>query len=74
MHTTIAIAYSRLADILDLQLQFGLIAALGRVDIKGPVDLQDGACASDRNLPVRLDPVDKITLAVRPQSFFDSTS
>jgi len=74
MHTTIAIAHARLTDILDLQLQFGLIAASGLVDVKGPVDLQDGACASDRNLPVRFDCVDKIALAVRPQSFFDKTS
>ena len=74
MHTPVAAAYPRLADILDLQLQLGLLATPGLVDIVRAVDFQHRACTPDRNLPVRLDRVDKLALAGRPQSFFESTS
>ncbi len=74
MHTPIAVAHPCLADVFDLQLQFGLLAAPGLVDIKRPVNLQHRTCAPDRNLPVCLDRVDKLAPAGRLQSFFDSTS
>lgn len=74
VNTTVAIPHPCLAYIPDLQLQFGLLATLGLVDIKSPIDLQHGASAAHRNLPVCLDRVDKLAFAGRPQSFFDSTS
>jgi hypothetical protein len=74
MNAPIAIPHPRLADVLDLQLQFGLLAAPRLVDIKRPVDLQHRTCAPDRDLPVGLDRVDKLALAGKLQSFFDSTS
>lgn len=70
MDTTVSIADTSLADVLDLQLQFGLLAVPGLVDLKRPVDLQNRARAPDRDLPVRLDHVDKLAFAGRPQSFF----
>lgn len=73
MHTPVAVAYPRLADILDLQLQLSLLATPGLVDIERAVDFQHRACTPDRNLPVRLDRVDKLALAGRPQSFLEST-
>lgn len=74
MNTAIAVAHPCLADVLDLQLQLGLLATPGLVDIQRPVDLQHRACTPDRDLPVRLDSIDKLAFAGRPQSFFDSTS
>lgn len=74
MHTPVAVAYPRLADILDLQLQLGLLATPGLADIERPVDFQHRAYTPDRNLPVRLDHVDKLALTGRPQSFSESTS
>ncbi len=74
MNTAIAVAHPCLADVPDLQLQLGLLAAPGLVDIQRPIDLQHRTCAPDRDLPVRRDRVDKLALAGRPQSFFDSTS
>ena len=74
VHTTVAVAHPRLANVLDPQLQFGLLAAPGLVDIQRPLDLQHRTCTPDRDLPVRLDRVDKLALAGRPQSFFDRTS
>ena len=69
MDATITVAYARLADVPNLQLQFGLLATFGLVDIERPVNLQHRAYTPDRNLPVRLDCVDKPALAGRPQSF-----
>lgn len=74
MHTPVAVAYPRLADVLDLQLQLGLLTAPGLVDIQRPVDFQHRACTPDRNLPIHFQRVDKLALAGRPQSFFESTS
>lgn len=69
VNTAVAIAHPRLADVLDPQLQSGLLAASGLVDIKRPIDLQYRTGASDRDLPVCLDRVDKLAFASRPQSF-----
>ncbi len=66
MNTTITVTHSRLADVPDLQLQLGLLAAPGLVDIKRPIDLQYRTCAPDRDLPVHFDRVDKLALAGRP--------
>lgn len=74
MHAPIAIPDTRLADVLDPQLQFSLLATLRLVNIKGPVDLQRRASPARRYLPVAYDPVHKFPLAGRLQSFFDSTS
>jgi len=49
VHTTVAIAYPCLADVLDPQLQFGLLAAPGLVDVQRPIDLQHRTCAPDRS-------------------------
>jgi len=68
MNATITVTHPCLADVFDLQLQLGLLAARGLVDIKRPVNLQHRTCAPD------LDRVDKLALAGRLQSFFDSTS
>lgn len=74
MDTTVSMAHTCLADVLDLQLKFGLLATPGLVDIKRSLDLRNRARAPDRDLPVRLDRVNKLALAGRPQSFFESTS
>lgn len=45
MNTPIAVAHQCLTDVLDLQLQLGLLAAPRLVDIRRPIDLQHRTCA-----------------------------
>src|SRR5690554_6562279 len=74
MHPPIPISDAGLADLLDPQLQVGLITALALVVVKRPVDPKRIARLADRDIPRLPHLIDKGPLAGRPQSFFDSTS
>src|SRR6187401_1577310 len=52
MHTTIAVAHARRADLLDVSLQTGLIGATRSVMVSGAIELEHTACASDRDIPL----------------------
>lgn len=74
MHTPIPIADPGLADLLDPQLEIGLLAALGLVGVEGAVNPQGFAGPTYRYLPGLPHHIDKLAPAGRPQSFFCKTS
>jgi hypothetical protein len=51
MHAPVAIPDARLADLLDPQLESGLLAALGLVAVKRPVDPERLTRLPDRDFP-----------------------
>src|ERR1700744_1013590 len=74
MNAPIAVSHARLGDLLYSLFEVGLTAALRLVDIKRPINLERRTGSPDRRLPIRSNLVDKLTLAGRPHSFFESTS
>jgi hypothetical protein len=74
MNPAISISDPRLADVLDPTFESGLVATLRLVDVKCAIDPKGRTCPPDRYLPVTSHLVDELMLAVRPQSFFESTS
>ncbi|MCP2213419.1 UNVERIFIED_ORG: hypothetical protein J2R93_007831 [Bradyrhizobium japonicum] len=70
----ISVSHPRLADVLDPALESGLVATLGLVDVKCAIDPKSRTGPPDRDLPVTPYFVDKLSLAARLQSFFESTS
>ena len=74
MNPTIAVADPGLADLLDPVFEVSLLAPLGLVDVKRPIDPQRPAGAPRRNFPVAPHAIHKLALARRFQSFFCKTS
>jgi len=74
MDAPIPVAYPGLGDLLDLQLENGLIVAAGPVMVGRSPGPQHTTRAADADLPVGSNLINKRPAASRPQSFFDSTS
>jgi hypothetical protein len=70
MDTSVAVTNPCRRDLLDPGFQGSLIAALRLVVIERGIDPKTGAGATDRNLPVLADLIDKTAAANRLQSFF----
>lgn len=66
--------FSRVTDLLDPQLEVGVLAALALIVVQRPVDRKRMARLTDRHLLGRADLIIHQALASRPQSFFASTS
>jgi hypothetical protein len=66
MYTPIAIPDPRRADLLDPELEIGLLAALGLVGVEGTIDPQDVAGPTHRHLPDLPHLIHKLAPASRP--------
>ncbi len=66
MHTAIAIAHARLADLLDAFFKTGLTGPTGFVMIGRRVKTKYATSTADRYAPIDQYPVDKLALAARP--------
>lgn len=74
VNTTITVANTNMADLLDLLFEGSLAGATGFVVVGRPIELEGFAGLADRDLPLATDLLDQLALPARLDSFRRITS